>query len=60
MQEFISEEVDVERFPALKRLQEARGTDAMPDNDTAAQMILDGLQRVRAIPTGSFVDLRNL
>jgi len=60
MQEFISEEVDVERFPALKRLQEARGTDAMPDNDTAAQMILDGLQRVRAISTGSFVDLRNL
>lgn len=60
MQEFISEEVDVERFPALKRLQEARGTDAMPDNDTVAQMILDSLEGVRAIPTGRFVDLRNL
>ena len=60
MQEFISEEVDVERFPALKRLQEARGTDAMPDNDTAAQRILDSLEDVRAIPTGRFADLRNL
>ena len=60
MQEFISEEVDTERFPALKRLQEARGTEAMPDNDTAAQMILDSLERVRAIPTGRFVDLRKL
>ena len=60
MQAFISEEVDVERFPALKRLQEARGTDAMPDNDTAAQRILDSLEDVRAIPTGRFADLRNL
>jgi len=60
MQEFISEEVDTERFPALKRLQEARGTEAMPDNDTAAQMVLNSLERVRAIPTGSFVDLRKL
>jgi len=60
MQEFISEEVDTERFPALKRLQEARGTEAMPDNDAAAQMVLESLERVRAIPTGSFVDLRKL
>jgi benzil reductase ((S)-benzoin forming) len=60
MQEFVSEEVDTERFPALTRLQEARGTEAMPDNDTAAQVILDNLERVRAIPTGRFVGLREL
>ena len=60
MQEFISGKVDTERFPALKRLQDARGTEAMPDNDTAAQRILDALEGLRAVPTGSFVDLREL
>jgi benzil reductase ((S)-benzoin forming) len=60
MQEFISDRVDMERFPALKRLQEARGTDAMPDNDTAAQQILDSLERLRDAPSGRFLDLRNL
>ncbi len=59
MQEFISE-VDTERFPALKRLQAARGTEAMPDNDTAAQRVLDSLEQLRAVPTGRFVDLREL
>ncbi|TVP92630.1 MAG: SDR family NAD(P)-dependent oxidoreductase [Thioalkalivibrio sp.] len=60
MQEYISQEVDTERFPALKRLQEARGTEVMPDNDTAAQGILNSLERLRTVPTGSFVDLREL
>jgi NAD(P)-dependent dehydrogenase (short-subunit alcohol dehydrogenase family) len=60
MQEFISDRVDVERFPALKRLQEARGTDAMPDNDTAAQQIIDSLERLCDAPSGRFLDLRNL
>jgi len=60
MQAFISGKVDTERFPALKRLQEARGTEAMPDHDTAAQRVLDCLEQLRAVPTGRFVDLREL
>jgi len=32
----------------------------MPGNGTAVQMILESLERVRAILTGSFVDLRKL
>ncbi len=60
MQAFISSEVDVERFPALKRLQEARGTGSMPDSDTAGQRILESLERIRAVPSGRFVDLRDL
>jgi benzil reductase ((S)-benzoin forming) len=60
MQQFISGEVDVRRFPALRRLQEARGTDAMPDADTAARQVLAGLEQVRKVPTGRFVDLRDL
>jgi len=60
MQEFISDAVDLERFPALKRLKEARGTDAMPDNESAAQQILDSLDRLRDAPSGRFVDLRDL
>jgi benzil reductase ((S)-benzoin forming) len=60
MQEFISGEVDVTRFPALRRLQEARGTEAMPDAGTAARQVLAGLEQVRKVPTGRFVDLRDL
>jgi benzil reductase ((S)-benzoin forming) len=60
MQGFISDAVDLERFPALKRLQEARGTDAMPDNEAVAQQILESLARLRDAPSGRFVDLRDL
>lgn len=47
-------------FPALERLRQARGTDAMPAAPAAAQRVLSVLPRLREQPSGSFIDLRQL
>lgn len=53
-------EVDVARFPSVARLQRAHGTPDMPDADTVAARIFSAWPRLRALPSGSFVDLRRL
>ena len=53
-------QVDVTRFPSVARLQRAHGTADMPDADTVAARILAAWPRLRALPSGSFVDLRRL
>lgn len=62
MQAYISGSgnVDTEKFPGFRRLQQARGTDAMPDPDAAAQNILNNLDRLAGFPSGSFIDIRTL
>ncbi|WP_305021900.1 hypothetical protein [Mycobacterium tuberculosis] len=48
--------VDAEAFPSVQRLQQARDTAAMPDPDTAADMIADALPQLRAqYDSGAFV-----
>jgi NAD(P)-dependent dehydrogenase (short-subunit alcohol dehydrogenase family) len=59
MQDTLAEK-DPERFPALKRLIAARGTDAMPDGITAARRIIDQLERIFEAPNGSYVDIRKI
>lgn len=61
MQEYLCGQVDVESFPSVQKLQEARGTERMPTPRGAADQILGRLDELREKhPSGSFVDLRHL
>ncbi|MEQ8350340.1 MAG: SDR family NAD(P)-dependent oxidoreductase [Leptospiraceae bacterium] len=60
MQETISGIEDTETYPALKRLQQARGTDSMPMPLDAAAAILKKWPLIANSPSGSFLDLRKL
>ncbi|MCC6707737.1 MAG: SDR family NAD(P)-dependent oxidoreductase [Gammaproteobacteria bacterium] len=53
-------EVDIMRFPALKRLHAAHGSADMPDADTVAARIEAAMPRLSALASGSFIDLRKL
>jgi len=50
---------DATVFPSLARLQAARGTATMPTPDIVARRIVDALPRLRELPSGTFVDLRD-
>lgn len=58
MQEFISKLKDTEKYPTLRRLQAARGTEAMPDPVLAGRLLLSKLDAIREKPTGVFLDIR--
>ena len=60
MMDHLCEEADAERFPALRRLQAARGTDAMPGPEEAATKVLAVLPLLKQRPSGSFVDIREI
>lgn len=60
MQETISGIEDTDTFPALKRLQQARGTGDMPMPREAAKRIFDSMDLILSQPSGSFVDIRKL
>lgn len=60
IQETISQIRDVDKYPTIQKLQDARGTDAMPDARSAASMLIDGMQKAREYESGSFVDVRDM
>ena len=60
MMDHLCEEADAEAFPALRRLREARGTEAMPGPREAAERVLSVIDRLRDYPSGSFVDIREI
>ncbi|HKL51173.1 MAG TPA: SDR family NAD(P)-dependent oxidoreductase [Wenzhouxiangellaceae bacterium] len=60
MQDYLCGEVDSEEFPSVKKLKDARGTEDMPGPATAAEKILDSLDKLREGESGRFVDMRNL
>lgn len=60
MMDHLCDASDVERFPALQRLQNARGTAAMPGPVEAASQVLSVLEDLRTYPSGSFVDIRRI
>lgn len=53
-------EVNAEDFPSLRRLHAAHGSAEMPAAETVAARIEAAAPRLRALPSGSFVDLRKL
>ncbi len=60
MMDHLCEEADAEEFPALKRLRNARGTEAMPTPREAARRLLSVLDDLRTRPSGSFIDIREI
>lgn len=60
MMDHLCEEADTETFPALKRLRQARGTEAMPGPLAAAERLISTLPRLKDWPSGSFVDIREI
>jgi len=62
MQDYISDprEVDIDQFPGFQRLRNAKGTEAMPSPDDAAERIIGVLPGLKQFKSGSFVDIREL
>jgi NAD(P)-dependent dehydrogenase (short-subunit alcohol dehydrogenase family) len=60
IQEIIYNEKETDKYPATKRLQEARYTDDMPDAGTAAPMLIEGFEKALSYDSGSHVDVREM
>ncbi len=60
MMDYLCVEPDPERFPAMQRIREARGTATMPGPREAADRVLEALPGIREFPSGSFVDIRQI
>ncbi len=60
MMDHLCNEADVDTFPAVERLRQARGSAAMPGPEEAAERVLSVLPQLRAYPSGSFVDIREI
>lgn len=55
----LSEEYE-KKFPMVKKLKEARGTDRMPKPEEAGGIVADAIRKVTEYESGSFLDVREL
>jgi NAD(P)-dependent dehydrogenase (short-subunit alcohol dehydrogenase family) len=60
IQEHIYSLGETDKYPTLKRLQEARFTEEMPDAVTAAPMLIEGFRKALRYDSGSHVDVREM
>jgi len=60
MMDYLCETADAERFPALQRLRDARGSSNMPGPGEAAEQVLEILPQLLERPSGDFIDIREL
>lgn len=60
IQEDIFQIAETDKYPTIKKLQEARHTDEMPDPYAAAPMLIKGMQKALQYESGSFVDVRDM
>ncbi len=60
IQEAIWQIKEIEKYPTIKTLQDARYTEAMPGSDAAAPMLIDGMDKALAYESGSYVDVREM
>ncbi|MCR9143663.1 MAG: SDR family NAD(P)-dependent oxidoreductase [bacterium] len=61
MQDYMSNEADVNKFASVQRLRDARGTDAMPGPYAAARKIMPVFSRLKQDHvSGQFADVRKL
>lgn len=51
---------EVDKYPTIKRLQDARYTEAMPNAIDAASMLIAGIEKSLQYESGSFVDVRDM
>ncbi|WP_044204202.1 SDR family NAD(P)-dependent oxidoreductase [Flammeovirga sp. OC4] len=60
MQDYLCGKVNHEEFPSIQRLQEARGTTAMPNGTEAGKLIAELIPKLLNTPNGSYQDVRKL
>ncbi len=60
IQETIWQIGETDKYPTIKKLQDARYTDTMPDATKAAPMLIDGMEKALQYESGSFVDVREI
>jgi len=51
---------ETEKYPVLKKLQDARFSDAMPDPLKAAPKLFNGMRKALELPSGSYLDIREI
>lgn len=51
---------DAEKYPSAKRLQSVRYTEEMPNAETAAPMLIEGMKKALEYESGAFVDVRGI
>ena len=51
---------DADKYPSAKRIQGVRYTDEMPDADTAAPKLIEGMRKALEYESGGFVDVRDM
>lgn len=60
MMDYLCEEPDPDRFPAMERIRGARGTDVMPKPREAAERVAEAMPAFREFDSGSFIDIRQI
>jgi hypothetical protein len=52
--------VDREKFPAVKKLQDAKSSGVMPDIHEAAEIVTNAIPKVKQYGSGSYADVREM
>jgi len=60
IQETIWQIRETDKYPAVKKLQEARYTETMPEPEAAAPVLIQGMEKALEYESGSFVDVRDM
>ena len=60
IQETIYNIKETDKYPTIKRLQEARYTDDMPDAISAAPMLIEGFEKALTYESGMHLDVREM
>lgn len=60
MQEYLFNVKETDKFPVVDRLQKARGTAQMPTSEKAAEIVAQAIEKVKALKSGSFQDVRKI
>ena len=48
------------KFPTVKKLKAAKGTDKMPDPEEAAKIVANSIEKIKIYESGSFIDVREM
>jgi hypothetical protein len=60
LQDTLCNKIDASKFPSINALNNAVGTEAMPETEAAGEMIAKAFDQLSRYPSGSFVDLRKM
>lgn len=60
MQDYLTNLPEDDRYPPLKTLKVAKGTNEMPDGETCAHMLIKAFQKLLSLESGNYADIRQL